>query len=370
MKIIFICGSLGKGRDGVGDYSRRLAGELIRQGHDVSLLALRDKSTAVIKKEVQESEGIYIPVLRIPNDVKQKIRFAVCKQYVTDFNPEWLSLQYVSFSFQKKGLPFSLANQLFELGKGKKWHIMFHELWVGMDDEAPIKHKIWGSLQKYLARKIIKILKPTIVHTQSILYQYQLKKMGCKALHLPLFGNIQVIENKVSTVDKDENSLDFIVFGTIHPQAPVNEFILELMTYGESNKSKIKLNFIGRCGDELNNWITVCEEHKVEVEVFGEQNSDAISNVLSNSDWGISTTPWRQIEKSGTVAAMLEHGLNVVCVARSWTPKEDIPSNTIKGIVNYKINTLDELLNYHNTGDSKNVLKKCATIFIAALDPK
>jgi hypothetical protein len=42
MKVLFICGSAQPQRCGVGDYSRRLAGELIRQGHKASIVSLMD----------------------------------------------------------------------------------------------------------------------------------------------------------------------------------------------------------------------------------------------------------------------------------------------------------------------------------------
>ena len=42
MKFAFICGSLEPGRNGVGDYTRRLAGELAAQGHECLLVSLND----------------------------------------------------------------------------------------------------------------------------------------------------------------------------------------------------------------------------------------------------------------------------------------------------------------------------------------
>ena len=43
MKIVFLCGSLEPGRDGVGDYTRMLAAEIIRKGHNAAIVALADK---------------------------------------------------------------------------------------------------------------------------------------------------------------------------------------------------------------------------------------------------------------------------------------------------------------------------------------
>jgi hypothetical protein len=364
MKIIFICGALEPGQDGVGDYTRRLAAELLLQGNEISIIALNDKSVTIITKELQESEGNNVSVLRIPDATEDNKRFNQAGDFITNFNPELLSLQYVPFSFQKKGLPLGLDIQLAKIGIGRKWHIMFHELWVGMDNESPFKHKIWGNLQRHIAGKLIKKLNPTIVHTQCRLYQSQLEKIGCKALHLPLFGNIAVVKNNVSAIYKDKDSLTFIIFGSIHPLAPVKEFVSELAKYGQINKLQIKLNFVGRCGKELDHWLSVCKQHNLNTTVLGEQNSATISIILSQADWGISTTPWRQIEKSGTVAAMLEHGLSVICVARSWTPNIDMPTSTINGLVLYKANILRTLFNYPPIKDSKIILKNIGNTFI------
>ena len=64
MKLIFICGSLEPGRDGVGDYTRRLAGELIRQGHQIAIIALNYKIIAMITKELQKFRISLVIALR------------------------------------------------------------------------------------------------------------------------------------------------------------------------------------------------------------------------------------------------------------------------------------------------------------------
>ena len=56
MKLLFLCSSLEPGRDGVGDYTRRLAGECLRQGHEVRLLSLNDKGE--IRSRLLETNGV------------------------------------------------------------------------------------------------------------------------------------------------------------------------------------------------------------------------------------------------------------------------------------------------------------------------
>ncbi|GHV58593.1 hypothetical protein FACS1894182_11320 [Bacteroidia bacterium] len=153
MKILFLCGSLEPGRDGVGDYTRRLAAEIIRQRHNASIIALNDRHCDTIIRTEQESDETLIPVLRIPDGLSDKERYHMAGDYIQSFNPEWLSLQYVPYSFQKKGLPFGLGKRLAIIGQERKWHIMFHELWIRIDKGAPSKHRIIGTPQKRLTKQ-------------------------------------------------------------------------------------------------------------------------------------------------------------------------------------------------------------------------
>ncbi|HMC86673.1 MAG TPA: hypothetical protein VKI61_14195, partial [Chitinophagaceae bacterium] len=186
MKIIFVCGSLEHGRDGVGDYTERLASELTLQGHKVGLLSLNDQ---YLKQEIESTkqfDGCLSPIkLRLPSILPTKKRFKKAKAWINDFNPDWISLQFVIFSFHPKGLPFGLSKRLLNLGKEKRWHIMFHELWLGMDLNATKKNKLWGWLQMKIIRKVLADIKPLLIHTQSRLYQAQLAKLGFDSGYLP-----------------------------------------------------------------------------------------------------------------------------------------------------------------------------------------
>src|SRR5215210_3802535 len=130
MKILFLCGSLEPGRDGVGDYTRRLAGELIRQGNKTFIISLNDRYVSEVFKTIQHDDATAISVLRLPSNLVTKKKMQFARKWIDNENPEWLSLQYVPFSFHTKGLPFRLSKLLRGLGKGRKWQIMFHELWL------------------------------------------------------------------------------------------------------------------------------------------------------------------------------------------------------------------------------------------------
>ena len=353
MKILFICGSLASGRDGVGDYTRRLAGELIRQGHQTSIIALNDRLIDTLISTKQEVEGITVPVFRLPSIMSNKERFFNAGKHIEVFNPEWLSLQFVPFSFQDKGLPFGLGYQLAKIGKGRKWHVMFHELWIGMNTEATCKFKVWGIIQREITRSILKQLHPVVIHTQTKLYQFELFNLGYNVIYLPLFGNIPVL-NKQDKEGKP-TKLSFVVFGGIHYGAPIAEFAKQVRIYAITNNIEIEVVFIGRCGAELEIWIQICKIEGLRFSVLGEQSPMILSEVLSQSNIGITSTPFLLVEKSGTVAAMLEHGLSVICVARQWTVAGFGNDNMQSNVKLFNINDFshDSVLNsnseQHNT---------------------
>jgi len=253
MKIAFLCTCLEPGRDGVGDYTRRLAAELIRQGHFSAAISLNDKYISSKFIGIQPSEGTDLPILRLPSTWAMKIRISHAKRYIDEFDPDWLSLQFVIFGFHHKGLPIGLGRQLAPLGIGRRWHIMFHELWLGMEMRSSKKHYLWGGVQRLLIKSLISALKPEIIHTHTNLYQQQLVKLGFIVQHLPLFSNIpnsnNVGLNSIQSF-KNAKSINLVIFGTIFPNAPVEDFANEVANYAAKNGVEICLTVVGRCGSE------------------------------------------------------------------------------------------------------------------------
>ena len=321
-KILFICGSIESGKDGVGDYTRRLAGELIRQVHECAIVAIMDKGVEESREEQQDSEQTNIPVLRLRYSNGYRLNCKEAKDWIDAFKPDWISLQYVPFSFHPRGLPFGFSTALQQLTKGRNLHIMFHELWVGMNLEASNKRRLWGFLQQRLIKNLVKKLRPDVIHTHTTLYQQQLLKMGVSLTLLPLFGNIPVVHSLSEKESLDSISsqklFTIVLFGSIHYGAPIEAFTTSVSKYAFSNNLDVEIIFLGRCVAALQEWIVICESKKITIKVFGEQPAAKISEVLRLADLGVTTTPMLLTEKSGTVAAMQEHGLPVLCVSRSW----------------------------------------------------
>jgi len=150
VRIVFLCGSLDPGRDGVGDYTRRLAGELIRQGVACRAIALNERALTQPVEEVQASEGTHSSVLRLPASLSWRERAWRAKAWISEFQPDWVSLQFVPFGFQKKGLPFGLIRVVDGIAGAAKRHVMFHELWLGSAKGSSFKHRAWGGLQRVI----------------------------------------------------------------------------------------------------------------------------------------------------------------------------------------------------------------------------
>jgi hypothetical protein len=319
MRILFLCGTLESGKCGGGDYTRRLAGELINQGHEIAICALMDKFVGTTTEEMQKTERTEVSVVRLPYANGFISNCKTAKLWVDNYDPEWISLQYGPFAFHDKGLPFGLGDSIQQLTKGRKLHIMFHELWVGMNREASFKLAYWGRMQRAMIHSFIKKVKPAVIHTQTKLYQLQLNKIGANVSLLPLFSNIKVAYSSPKL--KDPNHLCFVVFGAIHSGAPIEAFAKEVSDYAIHKNLKVSFKFIGRCGKEQEHWASILDSFKLEVSILGELSEEIISKELSEASMGIVNTPLDLIEKSGANAAMKEHGLAVISLSHNWIPR-------------------------------------------------
>ncbi|GAB3884752.1 glycosyltransferase family protein [Spirosoma agri] len=347
LNIVFLCPSLEPGRDGVGDYTRQLASELILQGHQVSLVALNDKALTDECMGVQTANGVSIPVLRIPAIWSSKQRFERAKKWVDTIEPDWLSLQYVPFGFHNKGLTFGLGNYLKQLGCDRKWHIMFHELWVGMEQEASFKHKIWGLLQEALVYALLTKLDPSVVHTHTQLYQLSIAKGNSNVAILPLPSNIPVYSYNNQLLHKDkklESTISFVIFGSVHHGAPVKEFASEVSHFCKSTGLLAELVLIGKYSVEQQRWKKAWLDQALSVIDTGEQPATKVSEALSNATFGITTTPFALVDKSSVVATMKAHGLPVICVSRPWKPRNSFILKLPTGILDYQVGNLKQYL--------------------------
>ena len=183
------------------------------------------------------------------------------------------------------------------------------------------------------------------MHTHSTLYQAQVSKLGFNAEYLKLFGNIpvnnNVKDNGANQIHADHLPFILVIFGTIHPGAPVKQFAQDVAAYAGRENLRFLLKIIGRSGAEADHWVNEWKLAGLPVETLGEQPTEIISQVLKSAAIGISTSAYAMIEKSGTVAAMHEHGLPVICVSGSYTPK-GIKNHLPAPVLEYKAGNFEE----------------------------
>ena len=83
----------------------------------------------------------------------------------------------------------------------------------------------------------------------------------------------------------------------------------------------------------------------MKIQILGELSTENISKNLSSSTLGITTTPIALAGKSGTIAAMKEHGLNVMCISLPWQERHSISFAADTGIMEYNGCNINEIFN-------------------------
>jgi len=312
MKILFICGCLEPGKDGVGDYCRQLAAEIIRKGYAATIVSYNDAYTQTIEQTDQYVDDVGVSVVRIPSKFKSIKKIAGAKAWTQKFNPDWISVQFVPYAFHDKGLPFLLSKQLRAIGTDRKWHIMFHELWIGVStDNLSIKQNLIKYFQKQLIYRLIDRLSPKIINTSIATYERELDFVGCEML--PLFGNIPIVNDAIASLDGDD--LRVVIFGTF--SSDLDGFRSQLI-WLKSNairlKRSLQITIMGNGGKfKLESLAILCQfTDSSKIIDMGLVSEETVSKVFLSAHVGISRADAQNWGKSGSTVAMLEHGLNVI----------------------------------------------------------
>jgi glycosyltransferase involved in cell wall biosynthesis len=325
MKIVFLCGSLEPGRDGVGDYVRRLAVELIRQGHKTAAIALNDHYIVQEVSTMQQLDADSLPVLRLPAAWPASSRFTRAHQWVDAFNPSWVSLQFVPFSFHPKGLPFSMGWRLSHLAKGRQVHLMMHEGWVGVEPGTGLKRQVMSQLQKILVNNIISWIRPAVIHTHLPIYRTRLQRLGWQVLSLPLFSNIPVIPQPPQ--ETDQHIFRVGIFSQSDTSGPFIDFLVDLTQHVIQRNQCCQVLLIG--GEltkmqVLGNRLESIAGLHGQVRYTGFLDPAQLSAALQSCDLGLTPVPRNGLGKSGSVAAFLAHGIPV---AAPYVHQEAVPTD-------------------------------------------
>ena len=326
MKIAFITGSLEAGKTGVGDYSLLLADACRNKGVTCTTLGLHDPD---VNGDEEKPDS-----LRISSALPWKQRLSKAKSWVELFNPDWISLQFVPYAFHPKGLFRDFLNVFPKILERRKLQVMFHEIWIGEFPGAPWSQRICGSLQKRLVRKLLRATCPRLVNHSCAGAEVRLGRAGIQSKHLPIFGNVPPIDKLDPTrsfdllskaglaLSAEERSDWWILgfFGSIHEDWQV-ESLAPILNAAKQLGKQVAILSLGRLGEAKRKWEKISEHHRDEVlwAKLGELDPQTMSQCLRGLDYGLTSTPWDLVGKSGAIAAMLEHGVPVLVSVEGGT---------------------------------------------------
>lgn len=142
MTIALLCNQYPPARDGVGDYTAQLASALIGQGIAVHVI-------------YREAPGIQPVTTASQHPIKGEWGSASKAQVlkiVERIKPDWVSIQYVPYGFDSRGLPFFLPELVRAIRHtGVLVSVMFHEVHVRIKG---VKGRLLGVLQRQIAKEL------------------------------------------------------------------------------------------------------------------------------------------------------------------------------------------------------------------------
>ncbi|PPK87530.1 glycosyltransferase involved in cell wall biosynthesis [Neolewinella xylanilytica] len=312
---MFLCGSAEPGRDGVGDYARRLAGSLQRRGVVVHLVATHDDAVTELLDEVQYDQGSGVPTLRIPATVGEPARATLMLEKIKEAGPEWISLQYVPYSFADSGIPWRFAATLRKIVGLAKVEIMFHELWLRNLPARDVKGRLTGLLQQWVTLRICRTLHPGVIHAHIPFNQEELASHGLDVRPLPLFANIGRMDGVIGEItQRSSNAYRIAFFSRMETPPPVLRVVRDAAAWCTENGRTLEVALLGGGKAKVSAAADSIESAVPAATVLpvGYLSPEGVSAWLATCDLAISPIPRHSLGKSGTVAAFLEHGLPVI----------------------------------------------------------
>ena len=311
-RLVFLCGSLEPGRDGVGDYTRALARELAPHYESIAIAAIND---GWVRQPTYSESGFR--TIRLPPAVTRRGRREsnqLLAKWLEVESPDWISLQFVPWSFQRKGVTLGLGPRLRSMDQDAKWHIMCHELWL--DHRYSLRQRALGRLQRFAIQRTFKALRPRLLHVTLDHNRDLLTDIGMPSKRLPLFGNLPIAPGPEAP--RAVGLLRVVFFGSPPPPNLRPQLLDELRDFAQSDPCQLSVTVVGG-GDDVRAAFAASVEHALagsgaEVHDRGFVSAVEASELLGSCDVGVVRTPGHLMAKGGSLIAMLEHGLAV------WAP--------------------------------------------------
>ena len=317
MRIAFVTGCLEPGRDGVGDYTLTLAAECVRRGHEVRLLSLAEKEAGVRSDSLDR--------LRLASTEWRQDGGAAARRWLEAFRPNWVSLQFVPYCFDPRGFFAASIRPLVELcSAAPRCHLYVHELWIGSYVGAQWKSRLIGSLQRLAMTRLLRRLRPDVVHTSTAYYQAALASIGHSARLLRMFGSVPPSARTVADVASSFPAEALVCghFGTLHPNWRADEFLGELAALAGHLRRRPFLVSTGGLGYGQSAFRALAARwRQIEFVELGRRDIRELAVDFARFDFAVTSVPWNAIGKSSSTAALREHGIKVVVTAAGSPPR-------------------------------------------------
>lgn len=335
-RFLFICGGLEPGKDGIGDYARRLASGLAAYGHRSLLISFGDEyapEKTLDSAQGEEVDGITI--CRFRGSLVEHMVFETANTILNNFSPSLISVQYNPYSFNPKGVPFRFLFALKRLANNLPVHIVFHELWAFFAFPIPLRSKFYAPFQKQAVLFLMRELNVVSSYTSNEFYQNMLSSLGIASSLSPVFSNIRIASS---------NRLDSAKFPPL-PEAVFSNYAAKIGIFGNqvgkfSNSKfnqlidkigilngQVLLIVIGNQTKRTNSFVDKvvsmmpCTTH---LYYSGFLSERYISILLQEIDFALTTYPYELAGKSGALAAVCEHGKPIFFVGIDLDNRPDL----------------------------------------------
>jgi hypothetical protein len=318
MRIAFVTGCLEAGRDGVGDYTLTLAGECARRGHEIRLLSLAEKTGSTASSPDR---------LRLTAGEWRYDGGTAARRWLDDFRPDWVSFQFVPYSFDPRGFFIRSVGALANIvTTAVRRQIFFHEIWIGSQRGASLKARVSGSWQRRAVKALLWRIAPTRVHTSTVYYQLALAAIGQPAGRLRMFGSVPFPPRVPVPMLPPEIPPEAIVcghFGTLHPEWDPDPFLADLSALAAKQHRPAALVTVGSLGYGRETFARIAAKWKSQVACASLDRLDepALASAFARFDFAVTSVPWNILGKSSSAAALREHGLPLVVTAEGAAPR-------------------------------------------------
>lgn len=294
MRFLFILGPYRPGQCGISDYVRLLSDRLESMGHECKMMTINPKSGQTLEKTAES-----LPQCDV------------------------VSLQFAPYAFHPKGLPGKGLYTLAKALAGRQLQIMFHEIWIGAYPQATLRERWMGRRQRRQILCFLQTARPFVVHSTNAAALNRLSLMGVEAEYLYLFGNIPWAEAPALGMETNPTA-HIAFFGTPYDAFPYGLLFERLDETFTAMKKPWKIRVLGHVREKagLKKLTQEASKRGIDVEKTNTLSSEELSHQLQYADCGVTTTPYDVLGKSGTAAAMLEHGLPIFVYDDGDTPKE------------------------------------------------